>query len=593
MPQKWAQSCFQFLIDNGLDLTEGSGAELMVSAARMGNVEIVSLLCDYYPINVPVRVWNEHYSVLLLSAVRTISSFGHSRLLIRSQPAGTEIPRFLVEQGADINTCLPSLWSPQHWIDGEQLKWLIDNGLDCSGSSIYSILYCRLQFSGDLNEEGFGMRYFRDEENTGNKQESLILTIMRTLIDQDVPIFSPHESASLWHRRNLTTDIHPLSFFISLKPGREIILRVLDTGIDVNGTGYTPLQAAARAGDLDSAKELILRGASINSVDHQYAKSPLNLACGLGGAASLLEGSNWIHDTSSINRQYVHPEIAELFLENGADPNDVGNNIESKILPLQVALRSKDNDLQLTELPLKYGADANALIPSQDENEDDALPSWKMGHPLKIVLIRQDNPGSRKRRLIELLLNHGANINARYNRTHDPSPLEVACQHGGSDCLELVSLLLDHGAELEPPVGYEDKNALAIACKRKNINLIKLLLHKGIDPDPRSPSSPSPLAVAATEGDLEIALLLLAANASVSAPTTSWLDCPLVAAAKNGRLDMVMLLLSFETRKEAFEVAISSAERAGFNIVASSIRQYVAQQSLLPPHGERGMHSWQ
>lgn len=59
---------------------------------------------------------------------------------------------------------------------------------------------------------------------------------------------------------------HPLSFFISLEPGWQFIFRVLDTGIDVNGTGYsnssflTPLRAAATNRDIELVKELVSQG---------------------------------------------------------------------------------------------------------------------------------------------------------------------------------------------------------------------------------------------------------------------------------------------------------------------------------------------
>ena len=285
-------------------------------------------------------------------------------------------------------------------------------------------------------------------------------------------------------------------------------------------------------------------------------------------------------------------------------------------------------------------------------------------------------PGPEKLRIIQLLIDNGARVNARAwyehgwndNRCRNspakvgPSVVEVACKYI-HDCIPLIILFLKYGAELDPPSGYicstaleiacdrEDidlvnfllhagatptyrspcihrslsmyilepmlekgldinawntrtvtcnselvklllqrghninhVNLLKIACSKRDMDLIKLLLEQGTDPNPTDIRSSGPLAKVARLGDIGTALLLLEAGARVSVGDAARCGraCPLIAAAREGRLDMVALLLASETRVIVWWRASLTAGRRKYLAIVSYIQQYVNNKA--PPY---------
>jgi ankyrin repeat protein len=474
----------------------------------------VSLLQSYgVDINGTVRVEKVDCSILLLAAT-SMEVDNELGLLRTCESDNTEMLGFLLRAGADIDTCRPVLRSLHqqfhHCIDEDQLRWLIDNGLDLTGESICGIMVRRLPLGGSLG-------------------------VLKSLVRRNVPIFSPGEPTKDYRK---FTDLHPLSLFISLKPGQEFISEVLETGIDVNGTGRdvetnTPLRAAVKMKDLRLVKELVSRGALINDVECRSKYTPLQLACG--------------PSTSFIYRP-VNFDMAKYLLERGADPNATSGSVHET--PLRLALLSRDSDIQLIELLLEYGADVNQMAWGSIYDQTRFI--------LHAALTEAHGLGAHKQRVVEMLIGRGANVNARGSSdgVSGPSALEMTCIHNGPDCVDFVRLLLDRGAELTPPTDYYKENALYAACKNQNMDLIKLLLNQGMDPNQGNWGS-LPLAVTASNGDLVVAVLLLAAGAKVSIGDEY--TAPLIATAKNGRLDMVALLLNFETREEVHKYAIDKA----------------------------------
>lgn len=542
------------LLDSGLDVTGQDGVVLMAEAARQDNFEaVVLLLRNGTDINGVVRTEQYDCSVLLLAAtwMRVDNELG---LLQghRNLSASIDMLRFLMQQGADVNTCHPILRSNSdrrslNCIYKDSLQWLIDHGLDLTGESVCNIMMRRLGGSGSLG-------------------------ILQFLIHRNIPIFSPDEP--LVDHKNFTTRMHPLSFFILLVPDLEFIYQVLETGIDVNGTGQnvktdTPLGAAAQIDNLTLVKELICRGALVNDTECGSKYTPLQLACGA------LDCRNDSFDEGLCPARF---DVASYLLEKGADPNATGSKRGET--PLRLALMSPNPNIQLIELLLESRADVNEL-------------TWGHRSILQVALSETSHLGMHKQHVVEMLIDNGAEVNARW--TGDPerlsaSAIEETCRLDNPDCINLVELLLDRGAELNPPIDYIGSTVLDIACICRNIDLIKLLLDRGMDPNPKMSYRCGPLAVAAAKGDLVIAILLLAAGAKVSVGSGFCVECcfweccplPLVAAAMNGRLDMVALLLDLETREDVFERAISSARENGYLAIASYIQHHIDRNNSPP-----------
>lgn len=75
-------------------------------------------------------------------------------------------------------------------------------------------------------------------------------------------------------------------------------------------------------------------------------------------------------------------------------------------------------------------------------------------------------------KIVEILLNHGADIEAQSERTKD-TPLSLACSGGR---YEVVELILSRGANKEHR-NVSDYTPLSLAASGGYVNIIRLLLH--------------------------------------------------------------------------------------------------------------------
>lgn len=99
--------------------------------------------------------------------------------------------------------------------------------------------------------------------------------------------------------------------------------------------------------------------------------------------------------------------------------------------------------------------------------------------------------------MVEILLNHGADIEAQSERTKD-TPLSLACSGGR---FEVVELLLTRGSNKEHR-NVSDYTPLSLAASGGYVNIIKLLLTHGAEINSRTGSKLgiSPLMLAAMNG---------------------------------------------------------------------------------------------
>ena len=136
--------------------------------------------------------------------------------------------------------------------------------------------------------------------------------------------------------------------------------------------------------------------------------------------------------------------------------------------------------------------------------------------------------------IVQLLLTNGANLEAkdRFERT----PLAVAI--GNADP-GIVQLLIDQGAEIDT----SDRHPLLDAAYSGNIEVIKLLLARGVDVKHVSPNGVTALMEAAKRGKEEMAEFLLAEGLDIEARDSSG-QTALLKAVAYGEKGMVELLLS-------------------------------------------------
>lgn len=186
---------------------------------------------------------------------------------------------------------------------------------------------------------------------------------------------------------------------------------------------------------------------------------------------------------------YGYTKIAELLLQNGAEPDAVMPNSSTA---LHVAIQNKHIDV------------------------------------------------------IRLLLQHDASPHvaaiAEFSPIADISPLHMAAQYGHTD---IAALLLQFKADIH---GTQTDGAtpLLIAAEYGHIDVVALFLRSGADIHCKNNDGATPLLIASQFGHAHVAELLLQSGASPNDATPEGVT-PLLVAAWNGHTDIVALLLQFDT----------------------------------------------
>jgi ankyrin repeat protein len=108
--------------------------------------------------------------------------------------------------------------------------------------------------------------------------------------------------------------------------------------------------------------------------------------------------------------------------------------------------------------------------------------------------------------IVQLLLNHGADVNIR--RGDSGTALQAASAIG---YLEIVQLLLNHGAD-DNIQGEYYGTALQAASARGHLEIVQLLLNHGADINIQGRGYGTALQAASVEGHLEIVRLLQRVN---------------------------------------------------------------------------------
>jgi ankyrin len=208
-------------------------------------------------------------------------------------------------------------------------------------------------------------------------------------------------------------------------------------------------------------------------------------------------------------------KLVESLLASGADPNSLD---QDGFAPLENAIWQ--GCLPLVNLLLEKGADLNKM----SSLNFSCLHFAVMKNYVEIAA---------------LLIKKGVNLNARANiNALNYTPLDLATK---LDRVELVQLLLANGAN--PTVSEEGFRTFYWAAEKGHLNIVNLLLANypefinKMDQD-----GCTLLSLAAQHGHVDIARLLLEKGADPNMHTENGFT-PLHWAADNGKLELVNLLL--------------------------------------------------
>jgi uncharacterized protein len=169
---------------------------------------------------------------------------------------------------------------------------------------------------------------------------------------------------------------------------------------------------------------------------------------------------------------------------------------------------------------------------------------------------------------VRSLLAAGADVNEKVRGATDPIysgdyPLNIAAVFGPA---EMVSLLLEAGAKLEQP-GRDGSYPLHNAVRSGGREIVALLIQRGavVDAMDRLGSYGSPLFIfAATAGsDIEIARMLLAAGADPNLENDDG-DQPLHYAAISGNVELGKLLI-------AAHVDVNHVDKSGWTPLHTAV----------------------
>jgi len=230
------------------------------------------------------------------------------------------------------------------------------------------------------------------------------------------------------------------------------------------------LVAAAEAGNVPGAKDILARGAAVDARNYG-GLTPLMIAAYAGNL-----------------------DLVKLLIEKGADVRATATAGSGATV---LCYASEGNNLNVVKELLKHGAAVNA-------------PGNNGITPFYIAV------GNNLREMAELLIASGADVSA-FGTANEiglkHTPLMLAALKGFPD---MVGLLLANGAKIEQVNSIGDTALMSLA-KTENPGMVKLLLAKGANVNATGPKGRTALFYAAYNGCVENIKLLLAAGADPNA----------------------------------------------------------------------------
>jgi ankyrin repeat protein len=308
-------------------------------------------------------------------------------------------------------------------------------------------------------------------------------------------------------------DLSPLTLACKRDFPAAFVQLLLTKGSDPNNSTdgilcRTALQVASARGHEEAVECLITEGADVNA--HGPHGTALEEACkrGQGNTIKLLLSKGALM-TTLMSRgalqeacRAANPAIINLLLQRGANPNSPSG--PARRTALQVACKEAHRALEKLK--------RNGASGYEDE-----------GSRLSTALVAEGA-------IIELLFNGGADINAPQNR----GILQEACL---SENLKVVEILISHGANVNATDEVFDRGSskyrttgtpLQVACSTTNSNIVQLLLSEGANPNAQTNySTPLQNACRLSRGDIVEGLLKNGANVN---PQTSTHETPLQEA---------------------------------------------------------------
>jgi ankyrin repeat protein len=550
----------QLLLDHGADVStrrKDHWTPLHV-ASYLGNIEIVRLLLDHGADPEAIAEGDMGQKPLHLV------SYGKCG----SQEDVVRVAQLLLDRGADVNTRRNDDQTPLHRASYlgniEIVRLLLDHGADLEAATdnmgekpLHKVSYGKYRSQEDgvrvaqlLLDRGADVNTRHNDHQTPLHFASYLgnIEIVRLLLDHGADLEAATDNMG-------EKPLHQVSYgeYRSQEDGVRVAQLLLGRGADVNTRrkdDQTPLHRASYFGNVEIVHLLLDHGADLEAATGNMGEKPLHKVSygkyrsqgdGVRVAQLLLDHGADVSTRRKDDRTPLHTasyygnvEILHLLLDHGADPEAATDNMGEKPLH-QVSYgeyRSQEDGVRVAQLLLDSGADVNTRRNDHqtplhrasyfgnveivrlllDHGADpEAIAEGDMGQkPLHLVSYGRCGSQEDVVRVAQLLLGRGANVNTR--RKDDQTPLHRASYLGN---VEIVRLLLDHGADLEAAtdnMGEKPLHKVSYGKYRSpedGVRVAQLLLDHGADVSTRRKDHWTPLHTASYYGNIEILHLLL------------------------------------------------------------------------------------
>jgi len=319
-----------------------------------------------------------------------------------------------------------------------------------------------------------------------------------------------------------------------------IIQLLLDHGASVNQTGGrmgTPLQAAANQGLESVVRMLIHKGANVNApVGGKYGTAlraalannyeeivRFLLQC---GADMRCDGefnhtttekpvlTESYHSALEVAAATNNPALVQLLLDNA-----LGINEDGQACTLALRRASEMRDCTMLEFLISKGADVR-----QYGGE---------------ALISNRWTGTVRLERAKLLLRHGADVNGGPEATKSPLAVSIEVRDW-----ELMQLLLNSGCDVNARYPGYHGSALHEAIDLRAVPVVKELINRGADVNLRAGFWGTPLAEAIMNGDEQLFNILLEHGAEIDpSPPYGYWGTPLQVAISKDYYNIAHTLL--------------------------------------------------
>ena len=467
--------------------------------------------------------------------------FGYTALNQASKNGHWEIVKLLVEYGVNINdrdkisndTALMVALEQNHF---EVVKLLVENGADVNATNDICQTALDLAKTDEIRE------YLINRANI-DWNIQLLASVIRddfNKIEQclkngaDIDAKDNDGETALMiaipHRR-LDVDS---SFDIEYS--KRYLNRakyLIDAGANVNAKDNfcrTALMLASIYEHLEIVKLLVANGANVNAKDNN-GQSPLSFA------------------SESCNK-----EIVEFLIKNGADVNAKDNDgFTALMCAVALSFQIFDEDIERSLETIRVLVENGANINAKDNDGETALDKAKtdevwellvsLGAKITSTLSQKDldnelydatKNGDLEK--VKECLTNGANVNITQDFGLTPLMWAAGAAHKGH--LEIVKLLVEHGADIEAKDSNAGYTALIFAAKREEyssgfrmvaidtfsimggnttqLEIVKYLVEQGANINARSSYNTTALMEAAYKGNFEIVKFLVQNGADVN-----------------------------------------------------------------------------